>query len=119
MSKLQSVQTFEKMIPVLAKSGDQVVSKVGCIYHFELRAKKGDKPEIVSVDLKNGKGKIDFSAVGKPDSTFVMLDADFMKLVGGKIKPQEAFMQGKMKIKGNMQKAMKFNPSVLPQDAKL
>jgi putative sterol carrier protein len=48
-----------------------------------------------------------------------MLDADFMDLVSGKIKPQAAFMGGKMKIKGNMAKAMKFNPSVLPKDAKI
>ena len=107
------------MVPHLEKFGTDIVAKVGCVYHFELREKKGDKPQIVTVDLKNGKGKITFDKEGKPDCTFVMLDADFMKLVGGKLKPQEAFMQGKMKIKGNMQKAMKFNPSVLPKDAKL
>ena len=48
-----------------------------------------------------------------------MLDADFMDLVSGKLKGQDAFMKGKMKIKGNMAKAMKFNPSILPKDAKL
>ena len=48
-----------------------------------------------------------------------MLDADFMDLVSGKLKGQDAFMKGKMKIKGNMAKAMKFNPSMLPKDAKL
>ena len=30
-----------------------------------------------------------------------------------------AFIQGKMKIKGNMAKAMKFTPDLLPKDAKL
>jgi hypothetical protein len=28
-------------------------------------------------------------------------------------------MQGKMKIKGNMQAAMKFTPDLFPKDAKL
>ena len=46
-----------------------------------------------------------------------MLDGDFINLYAGKLKPQDAFMNGKMKIKGNMAKAMKFNPSVLPKEA--
>jgi putative sterol carrier protein len=89
---LQAVQTFEKMIPMLEKQGAAIVAKVGCVYLFELREKKGDQPAFVTVDLKNGNGKISFVKEGKPDSTFVMLDADFMKLVAGKLKPQEAFM---------------------------
>jgi putative sterol carrier protein len=55
----------------------------------------------------------------KPDATFTMLDDDFMQLAAGKLNPQSAFMGGKMKIKGNMAKAMKFTPDVLPKDAKL
>ena len=116
---MRSVEVFEKMGPMLATQGKAIVAKVGCVYHFELREKKSDKPTIVTVDLKNGTGKITMGKEGKADCTFVMLDADFMNLVGGKVKPQEAFMQGKMKIKGNMAKAMKFNPSVLPKGAKL
>ena len=116
---LQAVQTFEKMVPLLEKQGAAIVKQIGCVYHFEIRAGKDEKPETITVDLKNGNGKITFKAEGTPDCTFVMLDADFMDLVSGKIKPQAAFMGGKMKIKGNMAKAMKFNPSVLPKDAKL
>merc|ERR1712166_1106219 len=108
--------TFEKMIPMLETHGEDMVKQVGCLYHFEISAKKGEKGELVSVDLKNGKGKITMGKEGTPDCTFVMVDADFMALVAGKLKPQEAFMQGKMKIKGNMAKAMKFNPSILPKD---
>lgn len=40
-------------------------------------------------------------------------------LAEGKLNPQVAFMQGKMKIKGNMAKAMKFTPDLIPKDAKL
>ena len=116
---LKSIEVFSKMAPMMDTHGAAIVAKVGAVYHFELRKAKADKPEIVTLDLKNGTGKISMEKVGKADATFIMLDDDFMKLVGGKLKPQDAFMNGKMKIKGNMAKAMKFNPSVLPQGAKL
>ena len=115
----EAAKTFERLSPILATKGADIVKQVGCVYHFEISAKKGDTPEIISVDLKNGNGKVTLGKEGTPDCTFVMLDEDFMKLVGGKLKAQEAFMQGKMKIKGNMAKAMKFNPAIFPKDAKL
>ena len=80
------------MIPILASKGADIVKQVGCVYHFEISVKKGDAPEIISVDLKNGNGKITIGKEGTPDCTFVMLDEDFMNLVSGKSKPQEAFM---------------------------
>ena len=119
MSELKSVGIFKKIQPLLETQGAGVVAKVGAVYHFELRASKADKPQVITVDLKNGNGNIAFGKEGKADATFVMLDDDFMKLFAGKLKPQDAFMNGKMKIRGNMAKAMKFNPSVLPKGAKL
>ena len=116
---LKSTEIFQKIQPLLATQGAGVVAKVGAVYHFELRENKGAQPEVITVDLKNGNGAIAFGKEGKPDATFIMLDDDFMKLFAGKLKPQDAFMNGKMKIKGNMAKAMKFNPSVLPKGAKL
>lgn len=88
----QAAQTFEKLVPLLATKGADIVKQVGCIYHFEIAEKKGAKGEMISVDLKNGTGKITFGKEGTPDCTFVMVDADFMLLVAGKLKPQEAFM---------------------------
>lgn len=43
-----------------------------------------------------------------------MTDADFNSLCNGKLNPQVAFMQGKMKIKGNMAAASKFTPELFP-----
>lgn len=48
-----------------------------------------------------------------------MLDDDMISMAQGKLNPQQAFMQGKMKIKGNMAAATKFTPDLLPKDAKL
>tara|TARA_B110001450_G_scaffold52387_1_gene48991 strand:- start:93 stop:263 length:171 start_codon:yes stop_codon:yes gene_type:complete len=43
-----------------------------------------------------------------------MLDGDFDKVCKGTLNPQIAFMQGKMKIKGNMAAATKFTPELFP-----
>ena len=116
---LKSVAMFERVAPLMDQHGKGMVAKVGAVFHFEFRASKGSDPQSVTVDLKNGNGKIVLGKEGKADATFIMLDDDFMKLAGGKLKPQDAFMTGKMKIKGNMAKAMKFNPNILPKEAKL
>merc|ERR1719408_1123648 len=44
----------------------------------------------------------------KPDCTITMKDADFLAMVAGKLNGQQAFMQGKLKLKGNMMLAQKL-----------
>ena len=62
--------------------------------------------------MKHRNGSISFGKEGKSDATFIMLDDHFLKFFAGKFKPQNALMNRKMKIKGNMVKAMKLNPCV-------
>ena len=42
------------------------------------------------------------------DLTVTMRDGDFMDIAAGKLKPQTAFMRGRLKIKGSMGLAMKL-----------
>lgn len=52
---------------------------------------------------------------GTADATFTLTDDDAAGLFDGSLKPNTLFMQGKMKIKGNMQAAMKFTPDLFPK----
>ena len=121
MCALKAEALFEKMDGMMATHGKPIVDKLQAVYHFEIRPKKGAKPTYFTVDLKNGHGQAKKGKIAglKADCTFVMLDDDVIAMAQGKLDGNEAFMQGKMKIKGNMQAAMKFTPDVLPKDAKL
>lgn len=114
---LKVAAAFEKMEPFLKEQGTATVKKVGFVYHFEIAPSKGKAPEFFTVDLKNGSGSIKNGKEGKADATFVLVDQDAVDLFTGKLNPQTAFMQGKMKIKGNMQAALKFTPDLFPKGA--
>lgn len=107
------------MEPLLASKGTEFVKKVGAVFHFEIKKDKASQPVVFTVDLKNGTGSFANGKVGKADATFTILDQDILDMAAGKLNPQNAFVQGRMKIKGNMAKAMKFTPDLLPKDAKL
>ncbi len=47
-----------------------------------------------------------------------MLDEDLVNIAKRTANPQMIFMQGKMKIKGNMAAAMKFTPDLIPEGIK-
>jgi len=112
---LKTAVLFDKMKPLLATSGAEAVKKVNSVYQFEIAGAKGKEPVVWTVDLKNGNGSIQEGKQGKADATFSLLDNDAVDLFTGKLNPQTAFMQGKLKIKGNMQAALKFTPDLFPK----
>ena len=109
-------EIFGMMHTFLAQgNGKDLVPKVNSIYAFEITKTKGGKVEVVyEIDLKNGQGNVKKGKPAAADATFTMTEGDFEQVVLGKLNPQMAFMQGKMKIKGNMAKATKFTPDLFP-----
>jgi len=63
-----------------------------------------------TVALKPGAGSVAAGkGAGAPDVTITVGEDDFLALAAGKLNPQQAFMRGKLKLKGNMAIAMKLN----------
>lgn len=64
---------------------------------------------VYTIDLKNGNGSVTNKAAEKADIIINVSDDDFFALSAGTLNAQQAFMQGKIKVKGNMALAMKLN----------
>lgn len=115
-SGLKSEKIFAMMAAYLAGGhGKALIPKVDSIFGFNITAKKGAQPSLIyEIDLKNGQGSCKQGKPAKADATFTMTDDDFEAVCLGKLNPQIAFMQGKMKIAGHMGKASKFTPDLFP-----
>jgi len=95
--------------------GKALIPKVDSVFAFNITTKKGAKPSLIyTIDLKNGQGLCKSGKPANADATFTMTDDDFEKVCLGKLNPQIAFMQGKMKIAGHMGKASKLTPELFP-----
>ncbi|ELR17598.1 hydroxysteroid dehydrogenase, putative [Acanthamoeba castellanii str. Neff] len=105
---------------LLDVAGEAVVKKVNGIYHFHITDGPNGAKESWVVDLKTGpKGTITRGAPTKPVGvTLTLGDDSFQQLFSGKLNAQQAFMQGKLKIKGDMGLATKLG-ELIKQQAKL
>ena len=98
------------------EEGKKLTGKVAAIFQFDIIQKKGGPVQKSwKIDLKNDSGKCTQGPADKYDALFTMTDSDFELVCLGKLNPQMAFVQGKMKIKGSMGKASKFTPELFPK----
>jgi len=92
------------------------VSKVKAVFQMDITNKNG-ATQSWYIDLKNGEGEVGLGkpTKGKPDVTIAINDPDFVEMAAGKLNAQKAFMQGKIKIKGNMMLATKLGDVLTKQ----
>nr|XP_056700949.1 sterol carrier protein 2 [Euleptes europaea] len=99
---------FKEIEKKLQEEGEQFVKKIGGVFAFKVKDGPGGKEATWIVDVKNGKGCVDINSDKKADCTITMADSDLLAMMTGKMNPQTAFFQGKLKIAGNMGMAMKL-----------
>jgi putative sterol carrier protein len=68
----------------------------------------GATTEEWAISIKDQKFNFQKGTADNPDLTLTTNPQDLMDIFNGKIDPTRAFMQGKLKIKGNMGLAMKL-----------
>ena len=95
---------FEQLKSFL-KSNKKVVPKDSGIFLFHIT---GDTDTYWKIDLNKSPGNVRKSKASKPDVTFTIQDEHLMKIVNGSLDLQTAFVQGRLKVAGDMTKAMKF-----------
>merc|ERR1712098_339654 len=108
MGDMKSQALFDMILAGIKDKGPEMVKKGGAV--FQLVISDGGPNGKLVLDLKNGSGSARVGEEPKADVTITMADADMVAMAEGKLDGMQAFMGGKLKIKGNMMLAQKLGP---------
>lgn len=92
----------------------ELVKKVSSSFRIIVNGEDGTVKKW-TVDTKSSPASVDHDDKKNVEVEMTVKDADFMLIAAGKLKPDQAFMQGKLKLKGNIAKAMKLKTLLDPK----
>jgi len=93
------------------KANPERAAGMTAAYQFDLSGDEGGQFHIV---MRDGQGEAGPGAADEPDITISMAASDFVDMRTGRLDPTMAFMNGKIKIKGDMGLAMKLQSVLRP-----
>ncbi|PAV84706.1 hypothetical protein WR25_02255 [Diploscapter pachys] len=104
VSETDIQQVLERSKPFI---NDEVIGKLKAVYLFKLT---GDKERYVVLDVKSSPGGIRMvqSPIEGANCTMTLALEDFLPLFTGKLSAQSAFLTKKLKIQGEIDKALKL-----------
>jgi putative sterol carrier protein len=98
-------EIFETKISERLAGKPEIAKQVNNTYQFDLSGDDGGKWYI---DLTKESDHVGEGEIAEPGVVVAMTASDFVDLVEGRLNGQMAFMQGKLKIKGDMSLALKL-----------
>ncbi|CAD6191402.1 unnamed protein product [Caenorhabditis auriculariae] len=96
------------------KTDTELVKKVGTSFRITLTGSDGTT-KVWTIDAKSTPAYVGDDTSRPVEIDINIKDSDFFSIAQGKLKPDQAFMQGKMKLKGNISKAMKLKTILDPK----
>ncbi|MFD1032872.1 SCP2 sterol-binding domain-containing protein [Metaplanococcus flavidus] len=99
---LSTLTETMKQIEKEINSNPEPISGMDTVYQFEIDG------ETYQMELKDGNAKVLENAEADPNCTLIMSANNFHKFLAGKLNGMTAFMTGKLKIQGDMTKALKL-----------
>merc|ERR1712151_1433825 len=96
---------FQQIEAAVASKGAELVKMGGAVFQLVVSDAAADGK--LCIDLKSGNGAVVWGEQSA-DVTITMAEADFVGMAEGKLDGMQAFMSGKLKIKGNMMLAQKL-----------
>lgn len=96
---------FEKAVPELIKEKADSLGAINAVYEFQIT---GDTGGTWTLRLKMDDAGVEEGSTDSADCTIIMEDQAFIKMVNGDISPQLAFLNGQLKVTGNMGLALKL-----------
>jgi len=115
LSGFKATAVFKELETRVKSEGTALVQKIQGVYEFEITEGPSGAKQSWTVDLKNGSGSVAVGKQGQAGVTITMKDSDFVNMMTGKLNSQEAFMQGKLRMKGDMKLAMKLGDVIRGQ----
>jgi putative sterol carrier protein len=105
MSAESTRDYFERAVPELIKEKTSILAEIDAVYEFQIT---GDAGGTWTLRLKLEDAGVAEGPSDAPDCTIIMEDEFFIQMVNGDISPQLAFLNGQLKVTGNMGLALKL-----------
>ena len=103
---MPKVASASEAIKAMSESADpQKLSGLDAVLLFDLSGEGGGR---WTVTVTGGQISVADGAVDSPTMTLIMAAEDFVAMINGDLNAMAAFMQGKIKIEGDMSIAMRL-----------